>query len=80
MDYKNTSKHFGIIAILFHWGMAILLIGMVALGLYMTNLPISLQKLKLVGWHKEFGILVLFLVILRLMWRFCNIMPSYVGL
>lgn len=76
MQIKNTKDHFGIIAILLHWIMAILLIGLVILGLYMTSLPLSAQKLKLYGWHKEFGMLVLFLVMFRIVWRIGNVLPS----
>ncbi len=72
---KNTSTQYGSIAISLHWIMAILIIGLLILGLYMTNLPIGLLKLKLYGWHKEYGLLVLALVIIRLMWRFINITP-----
>ena len=52
MKLKNSEKHFGLIAILLHWVMALLIIGMLCLGLYMSDLPISLEKLKLYGWHK----------------------------
>lgn len=76
MIIKNTSNRFGIVAILLHWVMAILLIGLVCVGFYMTAIPVSLEKLKLYGWHKEFGILALMLVIVRLTWRLRNITPS----
>jgi cytochrome b561 len=56
--------------------MAILLIGLLGLGLYMVNIPISVQKLKYYGWHKEFGILALMLVITRFTWRVNNKTPS----
>jgi cytochrome b561 len=77
LSLKNSDTHFGLVAILFHWVMAILIIGLLALGLYMVELPISLQKLKLYGWHKEYGCLVLFLVIARLLWRIINITPQW---
>jgi len=80
MKITNTENQYGIVAILLHWGMAIILIGMVALGLYMTALPVSLLKLKLYGWHKEFGVLVLILVMLRIVWRIANITPSLTSL
>lgn len=75
MHLKNTENSYGIVAILLHWFMAILLIGLLALGLYMVSLPISLEKLKLYGWHKEYGLLALWLIILRLGWRIANITP-----
>lgn len=56
--------------------MAILIIGMLTLGLIMVRMPISLEKLKFYGWHKEVGILILELVILRIIWRLYNILPE----
>jgi cytochrome b561 len=75
MYFKNTTQRYGIIAQLFHWIMALLLIGLLVIGLYMVGLPIGLKKLKLYGLHKEFGILILMLVMLRLLWRATNINP-----
>ena len=76
MLIKNTKERFGLIAIVLHWVMALLVIGMIIVGLYMTSLPIGLEKLKFYGLHKEFGFLVLALVILRLLWRLANIRPK----
>jgi cytochrome b561 len=76
MQLKNTDNHFGIIAILLHWVMAVLIIALLVLGLYMVGIPISLEKLKLYGWHKEYGMLVLMLVVLRFALRFASISPS----
>lgn len=76
MHVKNTHTEYGYIAILLHWIMAALIIALLILGLYMTNLPIGLQKLKLYGWHKELGVLALGLVIIRILWRYSNITPS----
>ena len=76
MQFKNSSSGFGIVAISLHWIIAILIIGLLILGLYMVNLPISLEKLKLYGWHKEYGFLVLFLAMFRIIWRLSNQMPE----
>lgn len=76
MQFKNTENGFGLISIAIHWLMALLIIGLLAIGLYMTRIGISTQKLELYGLHKEFGILVLLLVIVRLIWRIENITPS----
>lgn len=75
MQIKNTTTRYGLVAILLHWLMALLMIGLLAMGLYMVNLPISLQKLKLYGWHKEYGLLVLALLIVRFSWRIINTTP-----
>ncbi|PIZ04186.1 MAG: cytochrome B [Gammaproteobacteria bacterium CG_4_10_14_0_8_um_filter_38_16] len=76
MIFKNTTHRFGLIAILLHWIMVIVMIGLTALGLYMVRIPVSIQKLQFYGWHKEWGILALMLVIVRLTWRLRNQTPT----
>ncbi len=76
MQIKNTENRYGAIAIFLHWLVAILLIGLLILGLYMVAVPISLEKLKLYGWHKEYGMLALMLALIRIVWRVANIIPS----
>jgi cytochrome b561 len=75
MNLKNSEQHFGVVAVVFHWLLAVFIIGLLAVGLYMISLPLGSLKLKLYGWHKGFGILVLTLVCLRILWRFYNINP-----
>ena len=76
MLIKNTENRYGMVAILLHWVMTILIIFLLGLGLYMVQLPISAEKLKLYRWHKEFGVLAFMLVIVRIMWRVGNLTPS----
>jgi cytochrome b561 len=75
MRIKNNEERYGFVAIFLHWLLAILLIGLLILGIYMVNLPISLEKLKLYGLHKEYGLLAFALAIIRLGWRLINITP-----
>lgn len=77
MQLNNTSQRYGIISQLFHWVMALLIIGLLILGLYMVRLPLNAWKLKLYGLHKEWGVLVLMMVFLRLLWRWTQISPVY---
>lgn len=76
MQWKNSNSGFGIIAILLHWVMALFIIGLVCIGLYMTALPVSIQKLNYYGWHKEFGMLMFMFIIVRLSWRLYNTTPT----
>src|SRR3990167_28694 len=80
MQIKNTENCFGIVAIFLHWVMALLIVGLLCVGLYMTRIPVSLSKLKLYGWHKEYGMLVLMLAVVRITWRWRNINPSLASL
>ena len=52
-----------------HWLMALMLFGLLALGFYMSDLPLSPEKLQYYSWHKWGGITVFMLVWLRLAWR-----------
>ncbi|MGL5741311.1 MAG: cytochrome b [Legionella sp.] len=76
MQIKNSTTHFGMVTILLHWVIAFLIIGLLAVGLYMVSLPWSPNKLMLYGLHKEYGLLVLFLVIFRIVWRLSNVQPD----
>lgn len=76
MQIRNNNERYGSIAISLHWLVALLIIGLLSLGLYMTSLPLGPQKLKLYGWHKATGLAVLALVLYRLFWRFINITPE----
>ena len=59
-----------------HWLMAVMIIGLLALGIYMHELPLSPQKLELYSWHKWAGVTVFLLVWLRLAWRVTHRPPA----
>lgn len=69
------NTHYHPFAKSLHWLMSILIIGLLALGLYMHELPLSPQKLELYSWHKWFGVTVFMLVWLRLAWRIVHPAP-----
>lgn len=81
MAVKNTDTSYGTVAKAFHWGMFLIILGMVIIGNYMHDLPADtpeqmVYKFGLYANHKSFGILILVLVILRLGWRMINPVPK----
>lgn len=65
-------------AIVFHWLIALLIIGTFSLGWVMSDMPgISPAKLKYYSWHKWSGVTILGLAALRLLWRLKNSTPAY---
>jgi len=67
---------FGAVHKSFHWIMALLVIGMICVGLYMTRIdPPTPTMFQLYGVHKSIGIIVLLLAVLRVLWRVTNIRP-----
>lgn len=74
---RNSRNSYGLIAILFHWTMALLILGMLALGLYMHDLPAAdPSTFQLYQLHKSFGFVVLTLAVVRLLWRVANPSPK----
>lgn len=76
---ENTEDRYGVVGVLFHWSMGILITALAGLGLYMVTLPdagFNIKKITLILYHKDFGMLVLALVILRLAWRLSNVIPQ----
>lgn len=63
------------VAIGLHWLLALLIVGAFCMGLYMTSLPFSPQRIKLFSWHKWAGITILALSALRLLWRLAHRPP-----
>lgn len=64
------------VAVLLHWLLGLALVGIFALGLYMSDLPFSPERLKLYSWHKWAGIVVFTLSFLRLFWRLTHRPPA----
>lgn len=69
MHTHPTSMRYTSTAITFHWLIAIAIVANFALGVTMSDMPRSPQKLQFVSWHKWAGITLLGLVALRLLWR-----------
>lgn len=76
MPIKNTDDRYGIITILFHWIMALIMIFLTLQGLYMVDMRISLKKLNYFTLHKELGMVVLALGVVRFIWRLSNTTPD----
>jgi len=76
MSLHNTQNAFGGVARAFHWVCAAIVLGLLPLGYYMTQLAPSPSKIGIYDWHKSFGTLVLFLFVLRLGWRAASRQPE----
>ena len=75
MEIRSTKERWGGVSRLLHWAMALMIAGQVALGWYMTDLPRGLPKLKLYALHKSFGVTLLALAVVRLVWRLAEQRP-----
>jgi cytochrome b561 len=62
-------------AVVLHWLVALLIFAAFPLGVYMHDLPLSPDKLKLYSYHKWLGVTVFVLVAVRLGWRLTHTPP-----
>lgn len=69
MSLRNSRERWGPVSQSLHWLITALIVVMAYLGLTMTGLPPTPQKLTLYMLHKSIGISILALVALRLGWR-----------
>ena len=72
----TVTERYTTTAILLHWAIALLIFATFPLGLYMADLPVSPQRLKLFSYHKWIGVTVFFLVAIRLAWRSTHAVPA----
>ena len=68
-SYTRTAKAL-------HWVMSLVIFGLLILGFYMSDLPLSPEKLKLYSWHKWAGVSIFLLAIIRLGWRLTHKPPE----
>lgn len=80
MSIKNTLENYGSVSKFFHWLIGLLVIGMIIAGLIMHDIEPAALKFKVYNWHKSIGFLLIWLVAIRLVWRFYNVQPRMLGL
>lgn len=78
--WRNSSRGWGMVSIMLHWVSALAIIGLFALGWWMTNLGYSdAWYNRAPWWHKSLGLLLLGLSLVRVFWRLLQPVPSLDG-
>jgi cytochrome b561 len=75
----NGTDRFGWVSRTIHWAMAAGILGMLALGRYITRMEPSLDRLWLYGFHKSVGLVILALVVVRVVWHRISPPPAPLG-
>jgi cytochrome b561 len=78
MTFRNTTRAWGTLSRTFHWLIVLLIINQWLIAERADDLK-GLAKVQALGWHKSFGITILMLAILRLVWRWMNPVPALEG-
>ena len=78
MKIRNTRTDYGLVARLLHWSIAILIVGLIALGWYMVDLTYFDKWYNVsLAIHKGFGMVVLALSVVFVGWRFVSPAPEF---
>jgi cytochrome b561 len=75
MTQPNQPHRFGPIAILLHWSVALVIVVVVALGLYLESLDLGDTKNLVLATHKSIGLTILGLMCVRVAWRLTHPAP-----
>lgn len=73
---NTLQPRYSHLAMLLHWVLALAIVGAFGMGVYMSDLPFSPQRLKLYNWHKWAGVTILTLSAVRLLWRLTHQPPA----
>ena len=69
MPIRNTLARWGSVAQLLHWAIVVLIVTQFVLAYSSQSLPLGMAKLAMLARHKSWGITILALAIIRLVWR-----------
>lgn len=74
---KNSDRHYGWLAIVFHWLSFCVLVGMFILGVWMVDLDFySPWYHDAPHYHKSVGLLFSLFILARVIWRWCQPLPQ----
>ena len=76
MQVSNSFGKYGLLAKLFHWITIIILILQIPFGFYLVGLEFSDRRIDLENIHILAGIIVFYITLLRLIWKFLNPNPA----
>lgn len=79
MSIRNNSQTWGSLSIGLHWLTFILILSLALVGLLMTDLANGPLKIQVYALHKSFGLTVLALTFIRLLWRLFSTTPEIIA-
>jgi|SRR6266850_386016 len=76
MPLRNSIDRYGAVAQTLHWLIVALIVVQVTTALLALDMPFGPHKADMLARHKSFGMTILMLVALRLLWRLMNPVPQ----
>ena len=76
MGTRNSSASFGLVTRVLHWVTASVVLVALPLGVWISEMEVSLAALKYFGYHKTLGITAFVLIVLRMIWHLISPPPE----
>ena len=76
MQVFNSFSKYGLVAKLFHWITFVILILQIPFGFYLVGLEFSDRRIDLENIHIFIGLMVFYITLFRLIWKFFNSSPT----
>lgn len=76
---KDTAQKFSPLSLALHWFVGLGIIAMIPYGLYIEGLEGGPEKWGHLHTHKSWGVILLFVISLRILWRWFNGLPKPLG-
>jgi cytochrome b561 len=73
---QNSAQAYGSVSRFFHWSIALLVLLMIPLGFLMGDIENQAWKIQAYTIHKQIGLFILALMLLRIVWALTNIKPA----
>jgi cytochrome b561 len=73
---RNTRMNWGSVSRLFHWILALLILGVIGFGWWMNHIPARADRFFYRSIHADIGYVILLLTAIRLIWRWINPIPA----
>ena len=83
MELRSSKERWGLLTRALHWSIALAVLGMLGAGLYAVHVAdtgtVAGDKLfyQVIDIHKSFGVLILMLMVIRVLWRFKDSSPGW---
>ncbi|MEB0092578.1 cytochrome b [Pseudomonas sp. CCI1.2] len=76
MQLRNSSSRYGLVSMVLHWGVAVVVFGLFALGLWMVGLDYyDTWRKAAPDLHKSIGITLFAVMLFRVVWRLFSPAP-----
>ena len=76
MAARNSSTSYGSISRVLHWSTAAVVLTALLLGIWISEMEVSLASIRYFGIHKSIGFVALVLVLIRIVWHWITPPPG----